>query len=75
MANVALAWSLTRVAAPVIGSTHIKNIEELISGCNHYILGDETNPWLLCRWHRDHVDAGGDSILGGAIQGTFSAGT
>ncbi|KAF8271051.1 aryl-alcohol dehydrogenase [Lactarius quietus] len=32
MANVALAWSLTRVTAPVIGSTNIKNLEELING-------------------------------------------
>ncbi|KAF8271057.1 Aldo/keto reductase [Lactarius quietus] len=32
MANVALAWSLTRVTAPIIGSTSIKNLEELING-------------------------------------------
>jgi len=32
MANVALAWSLTRVTAPVIGSTNLKNLEELING-------------------------------------------
>jgi len=31
MAQVALAWSLTRVTAPVIGSTNLKNLEELIS--------------------------------------------
>ena len=37
MANVALAWSLTRATAPVIGSTNIKNLEELISACTHYI--------------------------------------
>jgi len=32
MANVAMAWSLTHVTAPVIGSTNIKNLEELING-------------------------------------------
>ncbi|KAI9465162.1 aryl-alcohol dehydrogenase [Lactarius psammicola] len=32
MAKVALAWSLSRVTAPVIGSTSIKNLEELING-------------------------------------------
>ncbi|KAI9464593.1 aryl-alcohol dehydrogenase [Lactarius psammicola] len=32
MAQVSLAWSLTRVTAPVIGSTSIKNLEELING-------------------------------------------
>jgi len=35
MANVAMAWSLTHVTAPVIGSTNIKNLEELISTCNY----------------------------------------
>ena len=33
MAQVSLAWSLTRVTAPVVGSTSIKNLEELISAC------------------------------------------
>ncbi|KAI9465163.1 aryl-alcohol dehydrogenase [Lactarius psammicola] len=32
MAKVTLAWSLARVTAPVIGSTSIKNLEELING-------------------------------------------
>ncbi|KAH9047317.1 aryl-alcohol dehydrogenase [Lactarius hengduanensis] len=32
MAKVALAWSLSRVTAPVIGSTSLKNLEELIHG-------------------------------------------
>ncbi|KAH9042780.1 aryl-alcohol dehydrogenase [Lactarius pseudohatsudake] len=32
MAKVTLAWSLTRVTAPIIGSTSIKNLEELIDG-------------------------------------------
>ncbi|KAH9072792.1 aryl-alcohol dehydrogenase [Lactarius deliciosus] len=32
MAQVALAWSLSRVTAPVIGSTSLKNLEELIHG-------------------------------------------
>ncbi|KAH9173067.1 Aldo/keto reductase [Lactarius sanguifluus] len=32
MAQVSLAWSLTHVTAPVIGSTRIKNLEELING-------------------------------------------
>jgi aryl-alcohol dehydrogenase-like predicted oxidoreductase len=31
MAQVSLAWSLTRTTAPVIGSTSLKNLEELIS--------------------------------------------
>ncbi len=44
MAQVSLAWSLTRVTAPVIGSTSIRNLEELISARNYYILGVETNP-------------------------------
>jgi aryl-alcohol dehydrogenase-like predicted oxidoreductase len=33
MAQVSLAWSLTRVTAPIIGSTSIKKLEELISTC------------------------------------------
>ncbi|KAH9177490.1 aryl-alcohol dehydrogenase [Lactarius sanguifluus] len=32
MAKVTLAWSLTRVTAPIVGSTSIKNLEELIDG-------------------------------------------
>ncbi|KAH9072793.1 Aldo/keto reductase [Lactarius deliciosus] len=32
MAQIALAWSLSRVTAPVIGSTSLKNLEELIHG-------------------------------------------
>ncbi|KAH9975561.1 Aldo keto reductase [Lactifluus volemus] len=32
MAQVSLAWSLTHVTAPVIGSTSIKNLEDLING-------------------------------------------
>ena len=34
MAKVSLAWSLARVTAPIIGSTNLKNLEELISACN-----------------------------------------
>jgi aryl-alcohol dehydrogenase-like predicted oxidoreductase len=30
MAQVSLEWSLTRVTAPVVGSTSIEKIEELI---------------------------------------------
>ena len=76
MAQVSLAWSLTRVTAPVIGSTSIKNLEELISTCDCYIfIGDETNSLLLCRWCRDHIDSRRDSVFRGAIQGTFGDGT
>ncbi|KAH9006299.1 aryl-alcohol dehydrogenase [Lactarius hatsudake] len=32
MAKVTVAWSLTRVTAPIVGSTSIKNLEELIDG-------------------------------------------
>ncbi|KAH8996811.1 aryl-alcohol dehydrogenase [Lactarius akahatsu] len=32
MAKVAVAWSLSHVTAPVIGSTSLKNLEELIHG-------------------------------------------
>ncbi|KAI9441508.1 aryl-alcohol dehydrogenase [Lactarius indigo] len=32
MAKVAVAWSLSRVTAPVVGSTSLKNLEELING-------------------------------------------
>ncbi|KAH9072789.1 aryl-alcohol dehydrogenase [Lactarius deliciosus] len=32
MAKITVAWSLTRVTAPIIGSTSIKNLEELIDG-------------------------------------------
>jgi aryl-alcohol dehydrogenase-like predicted oxidoreductase len=31
MAQVSLAWSLTRVAAPIVGSTDIEKLEDLIS--------------------------------------------
>jgi aryl-alcohol dehydrogenase-like predicted oxidoreductase len=44
MAQVSLAWSLTRVTAPVVGSTSMKNLEELLSACNYYIFRIETNP-------------------------------
>ena len=44
MAQVSLAWSLTRVTAPVLGSTSIKNLEELISAYNYLMLEDDTNP-------------------------------
>lgn len=44
MAQVSLAWSLTRVTAPVVGSTSMKNLEELISAYNYYIFRDKTNP-------------------------------
>ena len=74
MAQVSLAWSLTRVTAPVIGSTSIKNLEDLISKCNCYVWGDGTNILLLCRWYRYHIDSRRDSVFGGAIQGTFSDG-
>jgi aryl-alcohol dehydrogenase-like predicted oxidoreductase len=43
MAQVSLAWSLTRVTAPVVGSTSIKNLEELISACNYYIFRVKSN--------------------------------
>ena len=43
MAQVSLAWSLVRVTAPVIGSTSIKNLEDLISKCSCYVWGDGSN--------------------------------
>ena len=74
MAQVSLAWSLTHVTAPVVGSTSIRNLEDLISACNYYIFRAETNSLLLFRWYRDHVDPGGDSVFRGAVQGTFGDG-
>ena len=74
MAQVSLAWSLTHVTAPVVGSTSIRNLEDLISTCNHYIFHAETNSLLLFRWHRDHVDPRRNSVFRGAIQGTFGDG-
>jgi len=41
MANVSLAWSLTRVTAPVIGSTNLKNLEELINGAEITLTQEE----------------------------------
>lgn len=32
MAQVSLAWSLTRVTAPIVGSTSIEKLEDLING-------------------------------------------
>ena len=31
MAQVSLAWSLTKVTAPIVGSTSIEKLEDLIS--------------------------------------------
>jgi aryl-alcohol dehydrogenase-like predicted oxidoreductase len=41
MANVAMAWSLTRVTAPIIGSTNIKNLEELLNGAETTLTQEE----------------------------------
>ncbi|KAI0250090.1 NADP-dependent oxidoreductase domain-containing protein [Lactifluus subvellereus] len=41
MAQVSLAWSLTRVTAPVIGCTSIKNLEDLINGTDITLTEDE----------------------------------
>ena len=38
MAQVSLAWSLTRVTAPVVGCTSVKKLEDLISAWT----------WSLC---------------------------
>jgi aryl-alcohol dehydrogenase-like predicted oxidoreductase len=34
MAQVSLAWSLTRVTAPIVGCTSIEKLEDLISACS-----------------------------------------
>ena len=59
IAQVSLAWSLTHVTAPVVGSMSIRNLEELMRACNHcfQVFRVETNPLPLFRWRRDHVDA------------------
>ncbi|KAF8264813.1 Aldo keto reductase [Lactarius quietus] len=41
MAQVSLAWSLTRVTAPVVGSTSLKNLEELINGTEFTLTPEE----------------------------------
>jgi len=41
MAQVSLAWSLTRTTAPVIGSTNLKNLEELINGTEMKLTEEE----------------------------------
>jgi len=41
MAQVSLAWSLTRTTAPVIGSTSLKNLEELINGTEMKLTEEE----------------------------------
>ena len=74
MAQVSLAWSLARVTAPVIGSTSIKNLKDIISKCNGYVWGDGTNILRLCRWYRYHIDSRGAPIFRGALQGTLSDG-
>ncbi|KAG8781888.1 hypothetical protein FRC12_021422 [Ceratobasidium sp. 428] len=40
MAQIATAWSLTKVTAPIVGSTKLKNIEELVAAV-HIKLTDE----------------------------------
>ncbi len=34
MARVSLAWSLTRVTAPIVGCTSIEKLVDLISACS-----------------------------------------
>lgn len=36
MAQIATAWTLTKVTAPVVGTTSLKNLEEL-AGLYHFI--------------------------------------
>ena len=45
-----------------VGSTSIRNLEELIIAHNHYIFHGETNPLLLSKWRRDYVDARRDYL-------------
>lgn len=38
MAQIATAWSLAKVTAPIVGTTSLKNLEELAGAfCSHYL--------------------------------------
>lgn len=41
MTQVSLVWPLTRVTAPVVGSTSIKNLEEHINGTEITLMQEE----------------------------------
>ena len=50
MAQVALAWSLSKdgVAAPIVGTTKLDNLKELISASEYFILVTPLSPdWPL----------------------------
>jgi aryl-alcohol dehydrogenase-like predicted oxidoreductase len=46
MAQIAIAWSLTKVTAPIVGTTKLENLKEMI-GNYRQTLSAPIYPWLL----------------------------
>jgi aryl-alcohol dehydrogenase-like predicted oxidoreductase len=46
MAQIATAWSLTKVTAPIVGTTSLKNLEELTG---------ELEPTISLAYIPDHI--------------------
>lgn len=46
MAQVAIAWSLKRVTAPIVGTTKVQNLKEMIGELN---FAHEVHPGVLIR--------------------------
>lgn len=64
MAQIAVAWSLAKVTAPIVGTTSLNNLKEMIGMCD---LSCIRSPLISCRRYQDRVDGGGFEVSGGAI--------
>jgi aryl-alcohol dehydrogenase-like predicted oxidoreductase len=69
MAQVALAWLLSKdaVAAPIVGTTNIESLKDLVGECAlGFVMDIVAN--VSSRSHAAEAHAGGDQGVGGAVQ-------
>lgn len=72
MAQVSVAWILFKegVTAPIIGTTKLENLHDIIGEfmLDHLGLQLVADVYVeLCSWCQRHADCGGDQVFGGPI--------
>jgi hypothetical protein len=66
MAQIAIAWSLKRVTAPIVGTTKLQNLKEMIGEINvaHEVPQSTDQD---CRGSRHRADGGRGQVLGRTV--------
>ena len=70
MAQIAIAWVLSKpgVTAPIVGTTSLSNLEDILGKClSRVFLGECRRAQRWCRWFGRSAVRGRDQVSGRAV--------